>query len=118
MSVIDKMLNWNLFVIGDTQTTLGSLLGVVAIVLGTMILVRIASRATTRFFERLTSKGDKGVSAYGSIVKVVRPGDLIIVDNLWLIIKEIGVRTTKANTYDGQEVLIPNSKVTNRPFRT
>ncbi len=167
MSAINKILNWNLFVIGDTQTTLGSLLGVVAVILGTMLVVRIASRATTRFFERLTSKGDKAVSVYGRLVKVivwvvaleiclnmlgirltalfaasgvfalgaglaarnivenfmagaiiriekvVRPGDLMIVDDLWLIIKQVGVRTTKANTYDGKEVLIPNAMVTN-----
>ncbi len=45
------------------------------------------------------------------VEKAVQPGDLIIVDGRWLIIKHIGVRTIKANTYDGQEILIPNSMV-------
>jgi potassium efflux system protein len=43
------------------------------------------------------------------VEKVVWPGDLIIVDDRWLIIEHIGMRTIKATSYDGQEVLIPNA---------
>jgi len=44
--------------------------------------------------------------------KAIRSGDLVSVDGRWLVIKHIGVRTIKANSYDGQEILIPNSMVT------
>jgi small-conductance mechanosensitive channel len=165
MNAIDEMLGWNLFTIGATQTTLGSLLGVVAVVLATMLLARLVGKSATRFFERLATKDDKAANAYGIVVKLlvwvigfeialhllgirltavlaaggifalgaglaakdvvenflsgimirveraVQPGDLIIVDGRWLIIKHIGARTIKANTYDGQEILIPNSMV-------
>jgi potassium efflux system protein len=43
------------------------------------------------------------------VEKAVWPGDLIIVDDRWLIIEHIGMRTIKATSYDGQEVLIPNA---------
>jgi hypothetical protein len=64
MIEIDNVLGWPLFSIGDTRTTLGSLLGVVAIVLATLLLARLAGRATAEFFERLTTKGDKTANAY------------------------------------------------------
>ncbi len=165
MDAIDNMLGWQLFNIGDTQTTVSLLLAVVAVVLATMLLARLAGKATTRFFQRLTPKDDKAANTYGIVVKLlvwvigfeialhllgirltalfaaggilalgaglaakdvvenflsgimirveraVQPGDLIIVDGRWLIIRHIGARTIEANTYDGQEVLIPNSMV-------
>ena len=43
------------------------------------------------------------------IEKTMAPGDLVTVDGKWLIIQGIGLRCTKAKTYDGVEVLIPNS---------
>jgi potassium efflux system protein len=41
--------------------------------------------------------------------KTIRPGDFIVVDNKWLHIEKIGLRTVKAKTYDGEDILIPNS---------
>ena len=165
MDAIDNVLGWSLFSIGDTQTTVGSLLGVVAVVLATLLLARLAGKATTGFFERLTTKDDAVAKTYGTVAKLVvwvigfeialhllgirltavfaaggifalgaglaakdavenflsgviihvekavQPGDLVIVDGRWLIIKHIGARTINANSYDGQEILIPNSMV-------
>jgi potassium efflux system protein len=48
----------------------------------------------------------------GGILKAentVRPGDFIVVNNKWLHIEKIGLRTVKAKTYDGEDILIPNS---------
>ena len=43
--------------------------------------------------------------------KTISPGDLIIVDGKWLFVKEIRMRATVANTYEGDEVLIPNTLI-------
>jgi potassium efflux system protein len=45
------------------------------------------------------------------VEKTIQPGDVIVVNDKWLFIKRIGMRTTAALTYDGEEVLIPNSLV-------
>jgi len=48
----------------------------------------------------------------GSILRaemIVRPGDLIIANDNWLIIDRIGARTVLASTFDGVEVVVPNS---------
>ena len=43
--------------------------------------------------------------------KTIRPGDLIIVNDKWLYIHHLGLRITTALTYDGEQVLIPNSMI-------
>jgi potassium efflux system protein len=43
--------------------------------------------------------------------KSIQSGDLVIVDGHWLIIAHLGARMITANAPDGQEVLIPNSMV-------
>ena len=43
--------------------------------------------------------------------RTIKPGDVVIQNDRWLVIESIGMRTTKARTYDGEEVLVPNSKV-------
>lgn len=43
--------------------------------------------------------------------RTITPGDLIIVEGKWLIVSEIRMRATVAYTYDGDEVLIPNSLI-------
>jgi small-conductance mechanosensitive channel len=51
----------------------------------------------------------------GTVVKaekLVRPGDLVIVDSRWLYIVSIGLRSITAKTGDGEEVVMPNSTVT------
>jgi potassium efflux system protein len=48
----------------------------------------------------------------GSILraeKIIRRGDLIIANDQWLIVHRIGPRTVLASTFDGVEVVIPNS---------
>ncbi len=41
----------------------------------------------------------------------IRQGDLIIVNDKWLYIHRLGLRITTALTYDGEQVLIPNSMI-------
>jgi len=41
--------------------------------------------------------------------KIIRPGDLIIANDKWLTVDKIGPRTVHASTFDGAEVVIPNS---------
>ena len=43
--------------------------------------------------------------------RTIRPGDLIIVSGKWLLINRIGMRATVAHTYEGDEVLIPNTLI-------
>ena len=43
--------------------------------------------------------------------KTIRAGDIIIVSDQWLTVRNIGMRTTRAESYDGEDVLIPNSIV-------
>ena len=43
--------------------------------------------------------------------KTISPGDLIIVNDEWMYIHHIGMRITTALTYDGEQVLIPNSQI-------
>jgi len=44
--------------------------------------------------------------------KIVRPGDVIMLNGRWLRIDHIGLRHTLAQTGDGEEILIPNSDFT------
>jgi potassium efflux system protein len=44
--------------------------------------------------------------------KTVRPGDILIVSGKWRVIKHIGVRATEATTHDGEDILMPNSLLT------
>ena len=43
--------------------------------------------------------------------KTIRPSDLIIVNDSWMYIKHIGMRVTTALSYNGEEILIPNSQI-------
>jgi potassium efflux system protein len=50
----------------------------------------------------------------GSIVRlerIIRPGDMIEFDGRSLVVKKVGLRILTARTYDGKEVLVPNSLV-------
>jgi small-conductance mechanosensitive channel len=165
MESLADFLAWPLFSIGDTQTTMGSLLAVVAVILATALVARLVRKALQGFFAG-PRKGDKDSARGYSIVaqllvwlvgieialhllglqlttlfaasgflalgagfavknvvenflsggilraeKTIEPGDLIIVNEKWLYIKRIGMRTVVALTYDGEEVLIPNSTI-------
>lgn len=43
--------------------------------------------------------------------KTIRPGDLLSVNDKWIYIKHIGMRVTVARTFDGDEVLLPNTLI-------
>ena len=41
--------------------------------------------------------------------QTIRPGDVVVVQDRWLEVQRIGLRTTDALTYKSEEVMIPNS---------
>jgi small-conductance mechanosensitive channel len=41
--------------------------------------------------------------------QAIRTGDVITVDDRWVQVDRLGARITTGTTYDGQEILIPNS---------
>jgi small-conductance mechanosensitive channel len=43
--------------------------------------------------------------------KTIRKGDIIVVSDQWLCVSKIAMRTTRAESFDGEDVLIPNSIV-------
>ena len=43
--------------------------------------------------------------------KTISRGDMIVVEGKWMTVYRIGLRVTIATTYDGEEVLIPNSLI-------
>lgn len=45
------------------------------------------------------------------IERIIRPGDMIEFDGMSLEVQRVGLRILTARTYDGEEVLIPNSLV-------
>jgi small-conductance mechanosensitive channel len=52
MTAIASILDFPVFRVGDTQTTLGSLLGAIGVLIVTLFLARLARRAAHRFFHR------------------------------------------------------------------
>lgn len=43
--------------------------------------------------------------------KTIRPGDLVVVNDVWMYIHNIGLRVTTALSYNGEQILIPNSLI-------
>jgi len=41
----------------------------------------------------------------------IRPGDVVAVDGQWLVIRNVGLRTTEAVSFRDEEVIVPNSIV-------
>ncbi len=163
MDVFNNLLALPLFTVGNTQTTLGSLLAVIVIFVATLLLTSIANRAVQRFLQRFDKDDTKAANIFGMVVKLIIwligfeiilhllgihlttlfaasgflalgagfavknivenflsgrilqfekticPGDLIIVNDKWMYIHHLGLRVTTALTYDGEQVLIPNS---------
>jgi len=165
MDRLREISGWPQFTIGDTQTTVGSVLAVIAVAFATMLLARLARKVTQGLFAA-THENDQdtartcgfvaqlivwlvgleialnvlglnlttlfaasGFLALGAgfavknIVenflsggilraeKTIQPGDLIIANEKWLYVKRIGTRTVLALTYEGEEVLIPNTLI-------
>jgi len=83
--------------------------------------IRLATLfATTGFLALGAGFGIKGVVENwlaGIILRVgqtVRPGDILVVQDRWLQVKRIGPRTTDALTFSNEEVMIPNSEITQK----
>jgi len=81
--------------------------------------IRLATLfATTGFLALGAGFGIKSVVENwlaGVILRVgqtIRPGDIIVVQDRWLQIQNIGPRNTDALTYSNEEVMIPNSTIT------
>lgn len=69
-------MDWPLFSMGQTQTTVGSLLAVVVVVLCTLLLSHFIYRVISGYFQRLASNDDVAVddiavSMYGSVASVI-----------------------------------------------
>ena len=45
------------------------------------------------------------------VERIIRPGDIIIVNKKWLSVERIGVRVTETRTFVGEEIVIPNSRI-------
>lgn len=165
MDALNKLLSWPLFSVGDTVTTLGSLLAALAVIAATLMLARLVRKRVQNLVERLHHEDAATARIYaviaqliiwvigfelalhlmgihlttlfaatgffavgagfgaknilenifsGSIIrieKLIRPGDMIEFDGRSLVVKQVGLRILTARTYDGEEVLVPNSLV-------
>jgi len=154
-----------MFTIGDTQTTVGSLLVTGFVIIATLLLAHRSKKALQRLLNRYSEKEAGTVRVFGIVVqliiwiigfeialnllgiqlttlfaasgflalgagfavknivenflsggilrleKTIRPGDLIIVNEAWMYIRQIGMRVTTALSYNGEEILIPNSQI-------
>ena len=163
---VPALLGKRLFTISGTDTTVGSALAVVAILVATHLIARSMRRVAARIFKRHGIDDDIAVQTTATVLQVVvwlagleivlhllgirlatlfattgalalgagfaiknvvenwisgitlrmsqtiRPGDVIVIDDRWLTVKKIGMRTTDALTFDDEEVMIPNSLVT------
>jgi potassium efflux system protein len=165
LDALSKTLSWPLFSIGDTVTTLGSLVVALAVIAATLILASIARKSVQDLVEKLHHEDAATSRIYGVITqliiwvigfelalhlvgirlttlfaatgffavaagfaaknivenvfsgsilrleRIIRPGDLIAFDGRSLTVKQVGLRILTARTFDGEEVLIPNSLI-------
>ena len=166
METMSELLNQGLFTIGDTQTTLGSLLMVAAIVVATLLGGRWVYRLVRNRSVREHGTDEEGSRVYGMVAQVliwfigldlalhllgihlksilaasgflavgvgfaakniienflsglillwdktIRSGDVLIVAGKWRVIKRVRFRVTEATTFEGEDVLVPNSLIT------
>ena len=164
MDKLNDILDWTIFTVGDTSTTLRAFLAAIIVLFITYVLSNAARKAVSRRVESIDdhdhSKKIFGFVAWlmiwfigfevaihllgfslttliaasgflaiaagfavksiaenfvsGGILRVektIRSGDIIIMDDRWLIIEDVGLRMTRAETYDGEEILIPNATI-------
>lgn len=165
MDKVDNTLSLKLFSVGGTQITLGTLLAVIAVLIITFILIRLAPKLLRRALQLIEEPDSDASKVYifatrfliglvglviathllgiqltaifaaggffalgagfavkdivenflsGGILrleKTIQPGDLIVVRDRWLFIHTIGLRTIQAETFSGEQVLIPNTLV-------
>jgi small-conductance mechanosensitive channel len=164
LNSLTDILNWTIFTVGDTATTLRAVLAAITVLFITYFLSKAARNAVSWRVKRLDDhEHSKKISGFvvsliiwfigfevaihflgfrlttliaasgflalaagfavkniaenlvsGSILRVektIRSGDIIIMDDTWLIVEEVGLRMTRAETYDGEEILIPNATI-------
>jgi len=165
MDAMNNLLAMPMFTVGDTQSTLGTLLATVIVVIATLFIGRLAKKAVQRLLNKFSEKESGTVRILGIVVqliiwvigfeialhllgiqlttlfaasgflalgagfavknivenflsggilrleKTIRPGDLIVVNDSWMYIRQIGMRVTTALSYNGEEILIPNSQI-------
>jgi len=166
MEVLKNIFTIPMFTIGDTETSLGTLLTTGIVVITTLVIGRLAKKAVQRMLDRFSEQEASSVRVTAIVVKLIiwiigfeialhllgihltslfaasgflalgagfaaknivenflsggilrlektiRPGDLIIVNDHWMYIKHIGMRFTTALSYNGEEILMPNSHLT------
>ena len=170
MDTLNSILSWPIFSVGDTQTTLGSLLAAILVAVSTILIARFARKFLQDFIQRHhESEADAG-RTYGLILqlrvwivgfekvlhllgirlttlfaatgffaiaagfaaknivenflsgailrleRIIQPGDLIVVAGKSLVAQRVGLRTLEARTFDGEDILVPNSLRYRPPF--
>ena len=165
MDALNNMMSWPLFSVGDTVTTLGSLVAALAVIAATIVLARIVRKTVQNLVGRLHHEDAAASRVYGifaqliiwvigfelalhvmgihlttlfaatgffavgagfaaknilenflsgsilRIERIIRPGDMVEFDGMSLEVQSVGLRILTARTYDGEEVLVPNSLV-------
>ena len=165
MDTLNNILSWPIFSVGDTQTTLGSLLTAIVVAVATLLIARFARKFLQDFIKKHHESEADACRTYGFILqlfvwivgfeivlhllgirlstlfaatgffaiaagfaaknivenflsgailrleRIIRPGDLIVVAGKSLIAQRVGLRTLEARTFDGEEILVPNSLV-------
>lgn len=164
MNRISDILNWTVFSVGDTATSLRGLVAAVAVLILTHLLSKVVRSAVKRKASQIDDDSGSnrvyGIIAVlvvwligidvafellgfsltsllaasgflalgagfavknivenflsGGILRMERtigPGDIIIVNEKHVVVRKIALRTTRADTFDGEQILIPNSLV-------
>ena len=165
MDALNNMMSWPLFSVGDTVTTLGSLVAALAVIAATIVLASTVRKTVQDLVERLHHEDAATSRIYGvfaqliiwvigfelalhlmgirlttlfaatgffavgagfaaknilenvfsgsilRIERIIRPGDMIEFNGMSLEVHRVGLRILTARTYDGEEVLVPNSLV-------
>ena len=89
MDALNKMLSWPMFSVGDTVTTLGSLLVVLAVIAATLMLASIARKNVQYLVEKLHHENASTSRIYGVITQLI-----IWVIGLELALHLLGIRLT------------------------
>ncbi len=71
MDTFNNLLPLPLFTVGDTQTTLGSLLAVAVIFVTTLLLANITKKIVRRFFNRFDKNDTKAANVFGIVFKLI-----------------------------------------------
>jgi len=164
MNKISEMLDWTVFSVSDSSTSLRSLLVAIAVLVLTHLVAKIVRNVVKRRASKLDDDDDSnrvygliallivwligievafnllgfnltsllaasGFLALGAgfavknivenflsggilrIERTIRPGDVLVVEGKHIVVRKIALRTTRADTLDGEQILIPNSLV-------